>query len=277
MKTLNFVAHQDDDLLFMFPDILQDIDAGYEVQIVYLTAGDIHKDHENPYPNERIKGLRAAYSQAANVPNEWTYEELEFVGGRKLASNTLNGTNLRLIFTFIKAAAGGSKDPLKKDDPEGDLYKMLKSESYEAKPLDKRPSYNKAKLLEVLRDLICKFNPDLIRIQDRDFPSSATEHIDHISGALFASEASAESGKYKYKVYLYYGYAIKGDNMLKNVHSRLELRKRAVWRQYIEFDKEAKGSDWDATVMNRQHIRSIHEKGSEWKKRPLDFYVPPPS
>ncbi|HYG45800.1 MAG TPA: PIG-L family deacetylase, partial [Bordetella sp.] len=40
IKDLAFVAHLDDDLLFMNPDIAANIGAGGCVQVVYLTASD---------------------------------------------------------------------------------------------------------------------------------------------------------------------------------------------------------------------------------------------
>src|ERR1700694_2302046 len=38
--TLNIVAHEDDDLLFLSPDLLHAIQAGRAVRTVFVTAGD---------------------------------------------------------------------------------------------------------------------------------------------------------------------------------------------------------------------------------------------
>ena len=40
-KTLNVVAHTDDDLLFINPDIQDDIDAGKCVQTLYITGAPL--------------------------------------------------------------------------------------------------------------------------------------------------------------------------------------------------------------------------------------------
>jgi LmbE family N-acetylglucosaminyl deacetylase len=61
-STISFVAHQDDDLLFMNPDIASDVQAGYNVWIVYLTAGQVQFRDEMEYANQRIVGARAAYA-----------------------------------------------------------------------------------------------------------------------------------------------------------------------------------------------------------------------
>jgi GlcNAc-PI de-N-acetylase len=41
---LNIVAHQDDDILFMNPDILDSVTAGHREVTVYLTAGNLLTD-----------------------------------------------------------------------------------------------------------------------------------------------------------------------------------------------------------------------------------------
>ena len=65
IKDLAFVAHLDDDLLFMNPDIASNIEAGGCVRLVYLTASDAGDDC-------RERGVRAAYAYMAHQPDEWT-------------------------------------------------------------------------------------------------------------------------------------------------------------------------------------------------------------
>jgi hypothetical protein len=60
---LFIVAHQDDDLLFMNPEILSRIAAGDDVHVVYLTAGD--DDVLSSYWMGREKGLLNAYTYMA--------------------------------------------------------------------------------------------------------------------------------------------------------------------------------------------------------------------
>ena len=68
--TLNVVAHQDDDLLFMNPDIMHDIAAGRCVRTVYITAGDGGND--SFYWLRREQGSEAAYSYMAGLDDIWT-------------------------------------------------------------------------------------------------------------------------------------------------------------------------------------------------------------
>lgn len=55
-----FVAHEDDDVLFMNPDIMNSINQGNHVVVVYLTAGDV--DSSDQYWVDRERGVLNAYA-----------------------------------------------------------------------------------------------------------------------------------------------------------------------------------------------------------------------
>ena len=57
---LNIVAHQDDDILFMNPDILNSVVAGHRQVTVYITAGNVDPD-DQAYAIEREEGAIAGY------------------------------------------------------------------------------------------------------------------------------------------------------------------------------------------------------------------------
>src|SRR5450432_4141021 len=63
------VAHQDDDLLFMQPDVIEAVRSGNGVTIVYTTAGNGKKGVDAA--NIRYSGLRAAYGTAAGH-DDWS-------------------------------------------------------------------------------------------------------------------------------------------------------------------------------------------------------------
>src|SRR5690606_7153523 len=87
-KDLVFVAHLDDDLLFMNPDIAATINDGGCVLTVYLTASDRGRGEE--YMRGRERGVRAAYAYLANASDLWT-EDTAAVGAYHLARFTLTG------------------------------------------------------------------------------------------------------------------------------------------------------------------------------------------
>ena len=69
-KRLSIVAHEDDDLIFQNPALLEAIADGDCVRTVYVTAGDAGKAKR--YWHEREQGPRAAHAQMAGVADSWT-------------------------------------------------------------------------------------------------------------------------------------------------------------------------------------------------------------
>ena len=66
--TLSFVAHEDDDLLFLNPDIAKSILAGKCTITVFVTAGDAGVDAS--YWKNRELGSKASYAALAKLSNE---------------------------------------------------------------------------------------------------------------------------------------------------------------------------------------------------------------
>ncbi|MFD5826434.1 PIG-L family deacetylase [Lentzea sp. NPDC060358] len=273
--TMSFVAHQDDDLLFMNPDIASDVEAGYNVWVVYLTAGEVHTRDPLSYANQRIEGERAAYAKTARVANNWTYEEL-WVDGHPLATNRLNGTNVRLVFTYVHGASGGCADP--GGDPQGDLYRMLHDgtgNTYVARPIDGRPSYTRQSFTSMLRTLIGYANPEYIRsgssVGHRDSPG--TDHVDHTSAANLVAEADLDGAARTWiRRDEYTGY--NSASFPENVFGYWNVRKVEIWDEYWPHDPEV-SRDSHRYAFTRQ-IRPegrIFWPGTPWVP-PGDFFVP---
>ncbi|MFD9697691.1 PIG-L family deacetylase [Lentzea sp. NPDC059081] len=268
--TVSFVAHQDDDLLFMNPDIASDVQAGYNVWVVYLTAGEVHDLPAMPYANQRIEGERAAYAKTANVPNAWTYEEMWF-NGHPVATNRLNGTNVRLVFTFVHAASGGCDG----GDPQGDLYKMLADGQHLARPIDGRPAYTRASFVGMLRSVLEHAKPDYIRsgssIGHRDSPRR--DHVDHVAGAILTAEADLVNGTRDTWIRRDEYTAYNSENQPENVFGYWSDRKVEIWDQYWPHDPKVGRND-HAYMFIRQ-IRPegrIFHPGTAWVP-PGDFAV----
>src|SRR5690348_2456392 len=74
---MQIVAHEDDDILFMNPDVYNMIAAGYGNVTIYLTAGEADGSVDGTQSREvfaanRQKGIRAAYAAMAGVTNSWS-------------------------------------------------------------------------------------------------------------------------------------------------------------------------------------------------------------
>ena len=148
IKDLAFVAHLDDDLLFMNPDIASNIEAGGCVRLVYLTASDAGEG--DGYMLGRERGVRAAYAYMAHQPEEWK-EDAGTAGGRRIARFTLKG-NPRVQLWHMRL-----KDPwLGKGW--GSLTPLSRTESEPGQNVDTlgpyAESYTREQLIDTLADLI---------------------------------------------------------------------------------------------------------------------------
>src|SRR5688572_26709823 len=81
VQVVNVVAHPDDDLFFMNPDIYQTIRAGLPTATVYITASEISGAGNTPAQKAKSlqRGVQDAYARMAGVPDanpnaqeEWT-------------------------------------------------------------------------------------------------------------------------------------------------------------------------------------------------------------
>ena len=65
---LNIVAHQDDDILFMNPDIMRAVSAGHRQVTVYLTGGNYFSD-DHWYARARENGAMDGYAKMMQIVN----------------------------------------------------------------------------------------------------------------------------------------------------------------------------------------------------------------
>lgn len=93
-EDLVVVAHQDDDLLFMQPDVIEAVRAGHGVTNVYVTAGNGTGGVEKS--DKRYDGLRAAYGAAAGA-NDWVCGFVE-IAGHTAEHCRLPDKNVSLVF-----------------------------------------------------------------------------------------------------------------------------------------------------------------------------------
>ncbi|GLW95209.1 hypothetical protein Aglo03_60250 [Actinokineospora globicatena] len=266
--TLSFSAHQDDDLLFMNPDIASDIKAGYEVWVTYLTAGELLCTQSTlghcgmSYADTRVQGERAAYSNMAGVANNWQFQ-LMYFGGHPVAVNNLVGTRVHLIFTFIHAASGW--------DQCGDLYRLINTPGFSAAPIDGRPAYTRSGFTGMLRGIIDYVRPAYIRGQSSIGHRDADpDNIDHTAGAILLAEADLDGAGNTYlRRDEYTGYQIR--QLPDNVAPYWTSVKTSAWDAYWP-------NDWNlynftppgvrpwGNVMARQYLPPgrIFYPGTHW-------------
>jgi LmbE family N-acetylglucosaminyl deacetylase len=184
--SVQVVAHEDDDLLFMNPDVQRDVRAGGCVRTVYLTAGDAGMDEA--YWRGRETGVKAAYATMAGVKNTWANTELA-AGGRKVGASTLSSSGVTLVFLRLPDGFYGDGSPRYGQQS---LQKLWEGTQERITPADKSAAYTRAELIAVVRALL----DGATRVRIQDFRGNtgpvgapADDHHDHRAAAYFGYAA----------------------------------------------------------------------------------------
>ncbi|MFD7587454.1 PIG-L family deacetylase [Kitasatospora sp. NPDC059811] len=196
---LQVVAHEDDDILFMNPDLSNALANGTPSVTVFVTAGNATGDPcatscwdtagEPLRTWNRQMGAINAYSRMTGVGDNdpatdevghWTAEAWT-VAGKQVERYVLKGRPVHLIFLNLHDAGlanvlnGGTDTTVV---PVGS-------------PLSGPSTYTAADVVEVLRQLMVTYQPTVLRAQD-ELPDSrySGDHSDHVSAAKFAGQAA---------------------------------------------------------------------------------------
>ncbi len=203
-RDLNIVAHIDDDLLFMNPDISASIRAGNEVTTIYTTAGDAGQGEE--YWRGREEGGKAAYAVMAGA-SDWVDETVTIQtsgGDFDIASSYLaSNPGVRLYFMRLPDGARGG---LEINNFES-LDKLENGRIDTVSAVDGSATYTRAQVVDVLAGLANVHAPTQFRVQDHESFFADQEHADHQDTSILTDEAIAQHQGTQYAVtsYVHYG------------------------------------------------------------------------
>ena len=261
---MQVVAHPDDELFFMNPDIDRSINTDLPAITVYLTAGELTGNGATPAERarNRQRGLQNAYAEMAGVADADDATQLEWGGvafplaGRLVELYHLRARgDIQLLFLNLpdgqlrNVDTGGSVDSVV---PAGGL-------------VGSSSRYDRADVLEVLRSLMNLYRPTVLRSLDPepDRRSGYTEeHTDHITAAAFAREAAAGYSARLYEVN-YRGYNI-GD-VPPNLSAEETARKGRILEEYYRFDRAFGDSHGGDRWLSRMYHR--WPRGTGWVAR----------
>jgi LmbE family N-acetylglucosaminyl deacetylase len=184
-KTLNIVAHEDDDLLFLSPDLLHAIQAGRSVRTVFLTAGDAGNDAS--YWTGREEGMRAAYAQMCGVANSWSQTDAG-IAGHPISVFTLTG-HPSVSLAFLRLPDGNVDGGGFASTGNETLQKLWTDSISTIDAIDGSSSYTKATLVSTLTDLMSSFQPDQVNMQDYVGTYGDGDHSDHHTTAYLVQSA----------------------------------------------------------------------------------------
>lgn len=218
-SVLHVVAHPDDDLFFMNPDLSRSIRAGIKVTTAYLTSGEsdgrneargLHiKDPVQPadrasYAEARQNGIRGAYAQMAtgDRTSPWERKSIPTAGGGFAEVDVLVAEpQINLVWLQLREAR--SIDGENPDSLRG-LWNgktaALGAQLTSGTPVKQSFSYTKDQVVRTVAGVLEQYKPTTIRLQD---PTPGTwedsggliDHQDHMYGARFIQAAAERYAK----------------------------------------------------------------------------------
>ncbi|MEU4582020.1 PIG-L family deacetylase [Kitasatospora aureofaciens] len=196
---MQVVAHEDDDILFMNPDLSNTLASGTPSVTVFVTAGNATGDPcatacwdtggEPLRTWNRQMGAVNAYSRMTGAGDtepttdevgHWTAEAWT-VAGKQVERYVLKDRPVHLIFLNLHDARLGG---VLAGDTDTTVVPV-------GSPLSGPSTYTAADVVEVLRQLMVTYRPTVLRAQD-ELPDSrySGDHSDHVAAARFAGQAA---------------------------------------------------------------------------------------
>jgi len=234
------VAHQDDDLVFMSPDVLHDVEAGRCVHTVFLTAGDAGLGPD--YWRAREDGAKAAYASMARVPSLWRDEDVS-VAGKSVHRATLRGRpHASLVFLRLPDGFAGQGSMAYGNES---LQKLWERRVPVVHSVDRRTTYTRSELIGTVWRLLQNVHPEVVRLHTYQLRNprigvSGADHHDHLAAGYFGYEAQRQLAA-RHRVVTYVGYPTR--QLPSNVRPDQVQRKRNVFYAYAAHDRLVRCKD----------------------------------
>jgi len=229
-SSMNVVAHQDDDILFMDPATSMDVAAGRCLTTVYLTAGD--DGQSASYWHGREDGAMAAYAKMAGTRYSWTTTRLKTASGQPAVTRTLTGTNIRLIFLRLPTGSPGGRAVHHYEC----LSKLHAGTIKVVHAVDGTAAYTSASLRATLTGFMTKFQPSVVRTLDYTDPYGDGDHADHHNAAYYTYEAQRNYTT-PHRLQGFRGYPM--TRLPANQPDAVAARKLAIFLAYSAHDSHA--------------------------------------
>ncbi len=234
---LNIVAHQDDDLLFMNPDLQNDYKAGHCVRTVYVTAGDAGGGPF--YWLGREKGSEMAYSYMAGSSEIWVQRIVKLADNQFITVASPRG-NAKLTLIFLHLPDGNVDGSGFQASGYESLRRLGQGEIDRIKTVDGQSTYSANQLETALASLMILYEPAEIRTQANFEGGYYHDHSDHMAVGRLVSRAYKRysdqqfGGKVAIPIRFYTGYPV--HEFEENVSGADLSEKEAIFLQYAQFD-----------------------------------------
>lgn len=229
---LSYVAHEDDDILFMNPDHQKAIRGGACLRTVFLTAGD--DGLGRTYWLGREKGAEAAYDAMIGRGASLWIERYVLVNNHEYIKMASPRGNPNITLVFVGLADGNVSGGGFARNKYESLSKLASGAIGTMHSVDGQSSYSKGELIDLLARLMRFYRPNEINTQTPiDDALLATDHSDHKTTGQFTAVAMAVFGQ-NVSLRYYTGYPI--SRMPQNVAGQDAADKTAVFNAYASYD-----------------------------------------
>ncbi|SFS95649.1 PIG-L family deacetylase [Saccharopolyspora flava] len=269
---LQVVAHPDDDMLFMSPDVALALRSRARVTTVFLTAGESDVRPPADYAASRQAGTRAAFAAMAGAADDWTRSALDLPGGRRAELQRLRE---RPEVALVFLALPDDNDP----DSRHALSRLWRDPAHHVPTVPATGSvvpataHDRDSVIAALRRIVAEFAPTLVRTQDpRPDPryqgqwGAAHDHPDHVATARF-TETALRGTDLPLLHYRDYNVA----DAPPNLPERVVAAKRAVFARYAEHDPQVSlDAPYDAWLAS---MRLRRPWGTRWATTDQQVHV----
>lgn len=236
---LNVVAHQDDDLLFMNPDLAHDIKAGHCVRTIYMTAGDAGDNKF--YWLGREQGSEAAYDYIDGPDKDIWVQRIVKLSAKAFISIANPRGNSKVSLIFMRLPDGGIHGTGFKASHYESLERLNAGAISQVHSIDGSSVYTSSELTAALTALMRVYRPSGVHMQSTSFlgvdgKSKYPDHSDHTAAGRYAQRAYNQfEGFHETPIKFYLGYPI--HELPENVGGKDLEEKEKTFLNYGKFDK----------------------------------------
>jgi LmbE family N-acetylglucosaminyl deacetylase len=235
---MQIVAHQDDDLLFMNPDLIHDIRAGHCIRTIYLTAGDAGSSQL--YWLGRERGSENAYSTMLGTKQTWIERQIRVADNQYVTIANPMG-NKRISLIFMHLPDGNIKGQGFAASQFQNLAKLESGKIPQIHTVYSGSSYTLPQLTNTLVQLMLTYQPTEIRTQSSIPGHQYPDHSDHMAVGRIAESAHQQYEQQQYEGYVkipvrhYMGYPT--HEQPADITGEDLAAKQAAFFAYAQFDK----------------------------------------
>ncbi|HSX06231.1 MAG TPA: hypothetical protein VLG92_00745 [Candidatus Saccharimonadia bacterium] len=231
---MNVVAHEDDDLLFINPDISHDLAHHDCVRTIYITAGDDGRGTN--YLRQREAGSQAAYSVMLHTPKLWEYQPITLPSGAIVTAASPQGDpNVSLV--FLRLPDGNLNGEGFASTGNQSIARLKSGAMSDITSVDEKHTYTSVQLIDTLTALMEQYQPKRINTQAQDSNLIVADHSDHVTTGQYTALAATAYAEWSHRQVIvrnFMGYPIRA--MLPNLPATDVAQKSAAFFAYAADD-----------------------------------------